>query len=221
MDTTFRRILPLLLAALLAGACAHAGAAASAVPREQALAALDRPDAPSRRDALMRLGEIGTMADAERVAARLADDEVEVHQAAAAALWQIWSRSGDDAIDALFARGLDEMSNGRFEAALATYSEIVRRRPDFAEGWNKRATVLFLMGRHVQSLHDCDEVLARNRLHFGALSGAAQIHLKMGRFEQARDDLERALRVYPHLDGAREMIELIDRHRARLRSGGT
>lgn len=187
-------------------------AADALLSREQALAAMERPDEATRRAAIARLAVVGTMADADRVAAHLADAEEAVYQQAAATLWQIWSRSGDADIDALFDRGIGEMGTGQLEPALATFSEIVRRKPEFAEGWNKRATVLFLLGRHALSLKDCDEVLARNRNHFGALSGAAQIHLRLGQFERARDYLVRALKVHPHLDGAAEMLRLIELH---------
>lgn len=195
------------LALLAEPACAQ-----PALSRAQALAALEQRDVPARLAAIDRLAELGTMTDADRLVARLADDEEDVYTHAAAALWQIWSRSGDETVDALFRLGVAQVSAGELEPALATFDQIVRRKPEFAEGWNKRATVLFLLGRNGQSLKDCDEVLARNRNHFGALSGAAQIHLRLGHFEQARDYLARALQVHPHLEGAREMVRMIEMH---------
>ena len=130
--------------------------------------------------------------------------------AATDAIWQIWSRSGDAAIDTLFARGVEHMHQQAFDDALKVFDEIVRRRPAFAEGWNKRATVYFLLGQNERSLLDCDEVLKRNPKHFGALSGAGQIHLRLGHFEQALDFFQRALQVNPNLDGIRQAIPLIE-----------
>src|SRR6185295_17305177 len=96
--------------------------------------------------------------------------------------------------------------------ALATFSEIVARRPDFAEGWNKRATVYFHLGENQKSLRDCDEVFKRNPNHFGALSGAGQIHLKLGDPERALEFFRRALQVNPNLDGLDRMIPQLEQY---------
>ena len=186
-------------------------AADKALTRAQALKAIEQPAAAARRMAVERLADVGTMADANRVAERLSDEDRLVRQLAEAALWRIWSRSGDRAIDALQARGVEQMEAGRFDEALLTFSEIIRRKPAFAEGWNKRATLLFLMGRYEASLKDCDEVLRRNSKHFGALSGYGQIYIRLGDYERAIDFLERALSVNPNLPGAAATIELLER----------
>lgn len=199
--------------ALLMSAAALEPAAAADKPltRAQALQAIEQPATASRRTAVERLADVGTMADADRLVARLSDDDRLVRQLTEAALWRIWSRSGDRAIDALQLRGVEQMEAGRLAEAAETFSEIIRRKPAFAEGWNKRATALFLMGRYEDSLKDCDEVLKRNRNHFGALSGYGQIYIKLGDFERAIDYLERALNVNPNLPGAAATIELLER----------
>ena len=150
------------------------------------------------------------MDDADRVLARLADTDPKVRAAASAAVWRIWSRSGDPAIDKLFARGTEQMQAADLEDALATFSTIVSKKPAFAEGWNKRATILFLLGRHEESLKDCDQVLKRNPRHFGALSGAGQIHLQLGHAELALDFLRRALAVNPNLEGAAQIVPVLE-----------
>ncbi|MFO1327339.1 MAG: tetratricopeptide repeat protein [Rubrivivax sp.] len=202
----------MLAAALLVLACALSGTAGADTPmtRQQALQALDHEAAPERGAAVARLAEVGRMDDAPRVAERLRDTDEGVRDLAGAALWMIWSRSGDAAIDRLFARGVGEMGAGRLQQALATFTQIVRRKPAFAEGWNKRATVLFLLGRDEASLKDCDEVLRRNPLHFGALSGMAQIHLRRGDAERALQAWERALHANPNLPGGPEMLRLLE-----------
>jgi tetratricopeptide (TPR) repeat protein len=199
------RVLALVLATALAGA-----APAAPLTRAQALHALEQADASARLAAIERLGEIGTMDDADRVLARLADTDPQVRAAASAAIWQIWSRSGDPAIDKLFARGIEQMQAADLDKALATFGSIVERKPAFAEGWNKRATILFLLGRHEESLKDCDQVLKRNPRHFGALSGAGQIHLQLGNAELALDFLRRALAVNPNLEGAAQIVPVLE-----------
>jgi tetratricopeptide (TPR) repeat protein len=202
---------------LAAAIAAPVGAAP--LTRNEALHSLEHPQASARRAGVERLAAVGTMADADRLVPRLADDEAQVREAAEAALWQIWSRSGDGAIDALYWRGVQQMQDGRLSAARSTFSEIIRRKPAFAEGWNKRATVLYLLGEYELSLKDCDEVLKRNRNHFGALSGIGQIQAALGRFELARDAFERALQINPNLPGAaqalRQLEQLLEQGRRR------
>jgi tetratricopeptide (TPR) repeat protein len=183
---------------------------AAPLTRAQALKALEQPESATRLAGIERLAEIGRMDDVDRVLARLDDPDPQVRELAAAATWQIWSRSGDPAIDKLFARGMDQMEARALEDALATFSLIVKRKPGFAEGWNKRATIHFLLGHFTESLKDCDEVLKRNPKHFGALSGAGQIHLQLGHPDLALDFFRRAVAVNPNLEGAAAMIPVLE-----------
>jgi tetratricopeptide (TPR) repeat protein len=185
--------------------------------RAQALAALEQPAPDARAAGIARLADIGTMPDTERLARRLDDDDEQVRELANAAMWQIWGRSGDRAVDALFQRGVEQMQADEMDDALATFSEIIRRKPAFAEGWNKRATIHFLMGHHELSLKDCHEVLKRNRLHYGALSGMGQIYLNLGDPDQALLHFQRALKINPHLTGVAEAVRLIEQHQAQHR----
>ena len=152
------------------------------------------------------------MSDADRLVARLGDDDQQVRQLTEAALWRIWSRSGDRAIDALQSRGVGQMEAGHFDEALLTFTEVIRRKPAFAEGWNKRATIYYLLGQYELSMKDCDQVLKRNQNHFGALSGYGQIYISLGDFELAIDYLERALKVNPNLPGAATAIRALEQH---------
>lgn len=140
---------------VLAGALLWASTFAADMTRAQALAAIEQTDAAVRLAGVDRLAEIGATADADQLLAQLGDADPRVREAAEAAIWQIWSRSGDPEIDALFARGLVQMRLSALDDALATFDEIVERRPAFAEGWNKRATVYFLLGQNEKSLADC------------------------------------------------------------------
>ena len=200
------------LAALVAALAGLTGLVVQAVPptRVEALKALEQADAAARRGAVERLAEVGRMEDVDRLLARLDDADPAVRELAAAATWQIWSRSGDPAVDKLFARGMAQMEAAALEDALATFSAIVKKKPAFAEGWNKRATILFLLGRFEESLKDCDQVLKRNPKHFGALSGAGQIHLQLGNAERALDYFRRALAVNPNLRGAAEIVPVLE-----------
>ena len=197
---------------LLLAALVFASAHAADLTREQALRAAEQPAAAERLAGVERLGEIGEMPDADRLVPRLADSDPRVRDSASDAMWRIWSRSGDPAIDQLFARGLSQMQASAFDEALATFSDIVARKPGFAEGWNKRATIYFLIGENEKSLLDCDEVLKRNPNHFGALSGAGQIHLKLGNPERALEFFKRALKVNPNLEGLAQIVPMLEQH---------
>jgi tetratricopeptide (TPR) repeat protein len=197
------------LGALALAVLAVVPAAAVGGPtREEALQALaDTGNADNRRRGAEALGESGLMTDLPRLAAALRDNDPLVRDLAESAMWQVWSRSGDATVDRLFQTGVEQMRARQGEQAVDTFSEIIRRRPDFAEGWNKRATVYYLLGEYGKSLADCDEVMKRNPYHFGALSGYGMIYMQLDQPATALEYFERALRVNPNLESTRQTID--------------
>ena len=195
-------------------------AAAAAFPappqsRAEALAALESPDTTTRAEAVVWIANRGAMADAPLLHERLRDESSFVREFAERGLWLLWSRSGDQEIDVLMARASEDMQSGRFPQAIATLTQVVKKKPDFAEGWNRRATVYFLAGDHQKSIADCDEVLKRNPRHFGALSGLGQIYLQLEEPDKALAWFRRALDVNPNMLGVEMMIkQLEERERA-------
>jgi tetratricopeptide (TPR) repeat protein len=192
---------------LLAGAATQA----EELDRPHALQALSGGDAPARRDAVSRLGEIGTMADARALVTALRDRDEETRNLAEDALWHIWARSGDEQVDRLYRAGVEQMTDGDLQRSIATFTRIIELKPAFAEGWNKRATLYFLTGDLRKSLADCDEVMKRNPYHFGALAGYAQIYARLEYYERALDYSRRALAINPNLDGVRHNIKILER----------
>src|SRR6266852_1521515 len=119
------------------------------------------------------------------------------------------------------AKGVEEMQARDFKASIATFSEVTRRKPAFAEGWNKRATVLYLAGEYKRSLADCDEVMKRNPHHFGALAGYGQIYFALKQYEKAIQYWKRALQENPNMvtlefniEGAEALLEERRKHSA-------
>jgi tetratricopeptide (TPR) repeat protein len=184
-------------------------AAAEIANREQALTAVQSPDPALRLGGVDALAQFGLPADAAVLLDELYDDSAEVRLHAQGAVWQVWSRSGDPEVDALLKAGIQQMEEGRMGLAVETFTRITERVPDFAEGWNKRATAYYLMGDYDQSLKDCDEVIKRNPQHFGALSGYGLIYIKRGELERALEYFERALEINPNLESVEQSIELI------------
>lgn len=187
--------------------------------REEALAALARPDVEERRHAAARLGEVGAMADAPALLRALHDTDDTVRARAERSVWQVWSRAGDPEIDALFQQGVEQMNRGLAEGAIETFSRIIQKKPDFAEGWNKRATIYFLVGEYDKSLADCAEVVKRNPEHFGVLSGYGQIYLQLDQPERALDYFQRALTVNPNLHQVELVIGALKRIIVEKRKG--
>jgi tetratricopeptide (TPR) repeat protein len=190
---------------------AEPGATRHPLSREQALSRLQSPQAEMRQSALVRLAEVGRMQDVPAMLARLKDEDGDVRETAELALWSVWSRSGDAKIDELLAHGTLAMNMGQFEQALRDFDQVVRSKPDFAEGWNKRATVHFLMGENGKSLADCAEVIKRNPRHFGALSGYGQLYMRLGEPEKALEYFERAYAINPGMQGVAENIDILKR----------
>ncbi len=185
-------------------------ASAQSTGRLDALGALTSSQPEKRAEAVIVLGNEGRMADVPALLERLRDEEPAVRALAEQAIWAVWSRSGDPEVDALFAQGVAEMQSGESSAAIATFTRVIALKPDFAEGWNKRATVYFLVGDYQRSLADCDEVIRRNPNHFGALAGYGQIYLHLNDYDKALAYFRRALVVNPNLDGVRTIIDALE-----------
>ena len=182
----------------------------SPLTREQALADIKKPDLETRRRATAWLGEVGVIADAPVLIGALSDADEVVRTLAEHSVWQVWGRSGDAEADGLLQVGIEEMNRGDGPAAVETFTKAIQRKPDFAEPWNKRATVYFLMGEHEKSLKDCDEVMKRNPAHFGALAGYGQIYLQLDQPERALVYFRRALQVNPNMRGVQQIIPQLE-----------
>jgi tetratricopeptide (TPR) repeat protein len=141
------------------------------------------------------------MTEAEALAALRGDDPA-LAARAETTLWEIWCRSGIPEVDRLLRQGIEAMERRELAEAVALFSRIIERVPEFAEGWNKRATARYVAEDYTGAVADCEETLARNRHHFGALSGQGLCHMALGQFREAAALFRRALSVHPHLTSA-------------------
>jgi len=203
-----KALIPAVISLLL---LAGLPAQAEEVTPEQAAARLSSDDAQVRRAAATRLGEVGTMSEVPLLIRELHDPYEDARDEAEQAIWQIWGRSGDPEVDRLYQTGVQQMTAGALRDSIDTFSRIIRLKPDFAEGWNKRATLYFLVGDLRKSLADCDEVMKRNPYHFGALAGYSQIYTRLESYDRALEYARRALELNPNLDGMRHSIEELQR----------
>jgi tetratricopeptide (TPR) repeat protein len=122
-------------------------------------------------------------------------------------IWNIWStHPTHDSLTQSLAKGSGLISKGELEAAYKIFSTIIESAPDWAEGWNKRATVLYLMGRYQESLKDINEVLKRESRHFGALSGQGLVQTELKNYEKAIKSYQTVQKIYPSIRAAKVMI---------------
>lgn len=122
-------------------------------------------------------------------------------------IWKEWSRSGSRAMDLLLERGRSAMAAGDYEVAVEHLSALIDHAPDFAEGWNARATAFYLMNQYGLSMADIQQTLALNPRHFGAMSGMGAILEGTGRLKDALTVYTRALEIHPHQPGVIEAVE--------------
>ena len=121
-------------------------------------------------------------------------------------IWGIWLESDQNSINILMRQGVRAMQTGDFATAYDHFSTIVELEPDFAEGWNKRATVLYLIGDLDGSIDDVKRTLALEPRHFGALSGLGLINDALEDVEGALEAYEAALALHPHLGNAQVRV---------------
>jgi tetratricopeptide (TPR) repeat protein len=176
------------------------------VTLEEAHERLRTGTSAERRATLRLLAEEADARVTPAVAALLHADDPELVALAEATLWQIWGRTGDPVVDALFAEGLRAMEAQDWLGAVAAFSRVIEARPAFAEGWNKRATARFLATHYATSIADCEQVLRLNPDHFGALSGQGLCHAALGQFREAARCFRRALQVHPRLEAVRQHL---------------
>jgi tetratricopeptide (TPR) repeat protein len=144
----------------------------------------------------------------ERLKATLPDDEA---RAVERQIWDIWTTHRDPEIQDLMRGGIVALAENDASTALDAFSEVIRRDKDFAEGWNKRATVEYVTGTYTASIADVERTLALEPRHFGALSGLGLIYLAMDRKREALKAFRQALAVDPNLSGLKERVEALEK----------
>jgi tetratricopeptide (TPR) repeat protein len=124
-------------------------------------------------------------------------------------IWALWFHSDNPDVVKLMNTGVTAMSASDFQRAIEAFQQVTKIAPDFAEGWNKLATVHYLTGDYQDSLDEIGRTLELEPRHFGALSGLGLVQVELDHTEQALDAFERALEVYPMMQGARMNAETL------------
>ena len=123
-------------------------------------------------------------------------------------IWMLWStHPSENSLTALLADGSFAMSQNKLEVAYKTFTKAIELDSNWAEAWNKRATVLYLMGKYEQSQADIDKVLELEQRHFGALAGQGLVQTALNNYKKAIDSYIEAHKIHPNLKSPLIMIE--------------
>jgi len=126
-----------------------------------------------------------------------------------ARIWAIWLQTPSDTVALLMARAKVAMDAQNSDVALKLLDSVVQLRPDYVEGWNRRATLYYQRNDYTRSLEDIEQVLAREPRHFGALAGLGMIMQDLGDDKRALDAFRRALAVNPYLEKVPELVKTL------------
>ena len=126
-------------------------------------------------------------------------------------IWKIWStHPKDENLTKLLQNGSDLVSKKKFFESIDIFTKVINFDPSWAEAWNKRATVFYLIGEFQKSQNDIDKVLELENRHFGALAGQGLVNIKLKNYEKAIESYKRALEIYPTMQSPEIMIKQIE-----------
>jgi len=187
------RIRSALCAAALTAAVLSPAAAAEpvAAPEKQAAATADAKTENRLDELFGQLKRERNEKAAERIASRIGEE---------------WSHSGSASIDLMMTWSQTALDGKKFDVALDFLDQVVTMEPTYAEGWNRRATVHFMMQNYAKSMADISHTLELEPRHFGALSGMGQIMKNTGRNELALEAWQRVLDIYPMMRSAQNEV---------------
>jgi tetratricopeptide (TPR) repeat protein len=124
-------------------------------------------------------------------------------------IWALWTQTPSDTTALLMSRAKAAMDAQQMDVALKLLDAVVKLRPDYVEGWNRRATLYYLRNDYTHSIEDIEQVLAREPRHFGALTGLGMIMQDIGDDKRALDAFRKAIAIDPYLDKVPELIKTL------------
>src|SRR5579863_5467247 len=162
------------------------------------------PSDPSRPEQGEQVYNLNTLFDALKVA-----PDAPSAKAIEERIWAVWIVSGSDTCNLLMGRAKAAADEKDYDLAIKLLDAVVELRPNYVEGWNRRATVYYLMNDYGHSLADIHEVLAREPRHFGALAGLGLILQELGDDAHALEAYRRALAINPHLEHVGDTVKTL------------
>jgi tetratricopeptide (TPR) repeat protein len=192
----------ILLTALLAASPGHAQVRERSVPPPDSQKKLPEPPAKLPKIGADKTRGLDFLFGALKVAP---DDDSARH--VEARIWAQWSQTSSDTTALLMSRAKTALEAKQVDVALKLLTAVVKLRPDYIEGWNRRATIYYLQNDYTHSLQDIEQVLVREPRHFGALAGLGMIMQELGEEKRALDAFRKALAVNPRLEKVPDMVK--------------
>ena len=126
-------------------------------------------------------------------------------------IWKIWStHPKNNELTIMLSKGSELVKNNQLNEAINIFNDVIELDPNWAEAWNKRATVLYLIGEFQKSQNDIDKVLKLEERHFGALAGQGLVNIQLKNYEKAIESYEKAHKLYPTMKSPQIMIKEIE-----------
>ena len=126
-------------------------------------------------------------------------------------IWLLWStHPSDEKLTSLLDEGSRLVQDQKLYKAISIFTDAIELDPTWAEAWNKRATVFYMVGEFQKSQNDIDKVLVLEQRHFGALAGQGLVNIQLKNYEKAIRSYEQAQEIYPAMRSPKIMIKQIE-----------
>ena len=126
-------------------------------------------------------------------------------------IWDVWTtHPSEETLTSLLKKGTNYMSQNQLTSAHNVFSKAIELDPNWAEAWNKRATVFYMVGEFQKSQDDIDKVLELEERHFGALAGQGMVNIQLKNYDKAKRSYLKAQEIYPAMKSSKVMIEQIE-----------
>jgi len=126
-------------------------------------------------------------------------------------IWTLWStHPTDEKLTSILDEGSRLVQDRQLTLAINVFTEVIELDPTWAEAWNKRATVFYMVGEFNKSQEDIDKVLELEKRHFGALAGQGMVNIQLKNYDKAKRSYQKVQEIYPAMKSPKVMIEQIE-----------
>ena len=126
-------------------------------------------------------------------------------------IWLLWStHPSNEKLTSLLDEGSRLVQDQKYYKAISIFTDAIDLDPTWADAWNKRATVFYMVGEFQKSQNDIDKVLVLEQRHFGALAGQGLVNIQLKNYEKAIKSYEKAQEIYPAMRSPKIMIKQIE-----------
>lgn len=125
-------------------------------------------------------------------------------------IWEIWLQHENSDVEQIMQMGIQRMSYQRYSEAMLIFNQVITSYPDYAEAWNKRATLQYLIGNLDNSIADIEKTLELEPRHFGALSGLGLVYIQRNELNKAKKAFEDLIKIHPNSPSARQNLDLVN-----------